>query len=61
MRSKDEKLNLVRHATRDDGHEISLELSEAQRSELSRLIGRDLTHLKIGIQQLADIGDLVAN
>lgn len=58
---ENEKSKLVRHTARADGHEITLRLSEAQRAELMRLTGKDLTHLKIGIQQLADIGDLIAN
>lgn len=57
----DTRKTLVTHKKQTDGHEITVTLNEAQRLELSRLTGRDLTHIKIGIQDLADIGDLVAN
>lgn len=52
---------VVAHQRRDDGHEVVVMLDAPQRAELSRLIGRDLTHIRIGVQDLADIGDLVAN
>ena len=61
MNADNDKAKLVTHKQQADGHEITLALNEAQRLELSRLTGRDLTHIKIGIQELADIGDLVAN
>ncbi|MBB3610887.1 hypothetical protein [Rhizobium sp. BK602] len=61
MKADEGKAKLVTHKQRTDGHEITLALNETQRLELSRLTGRDLTHIKIGIQELADIGDLVAN
>ncbi|THV20884.1 hypothetical protein [Peteryoungia ipomoeae] len=57
----DTKKTLVTHKKQMDGHEITVTLDEAQRLQLSRLTGRDLTQIKIGIQDLADIGDLVAN
>ncbi len=57
----DTKKTFVTHKKQTDGHEIAVALDESQRLELSRLTGRDLTHIKIGIQDLADIGDLVAN
>lgn len=42
-------------------HIVSIKLSDAQRAELERLTGQKLTELRIGVEDLLDIGDLVAN
>jgi hypothetical protein len=58
---KPDPAKTITHIARDGGHEILINLNEAQRSELSKLVGRELTEIRVGLRDLADIGDLVAN
>lgn len=51
----------VAHTPLEGGHKITVRLTDAQRIELSRLTGKDFPEISIGLQDLADIGDLVAN
>lgn len=58
---KPDPAKTITHIPRDGGHEILISLNEAQRSELAKLVGRDLSEIRVGLRDLADIGDLVAN
>ena len=42
-------------------HVVTIKLSSEQRTELQRLTGETLHELRIGVEDLLDIGDLVAN
>jgi len=42
-------------------HVVTIKLTSEQRSELQRLTGETLHELRIGVEDLIDIGDLVAN
>lgn len=42
-------------------HVVTIKLTSEQRSELQRLTGETLQELRIGVEDLIDIGDLVAN
>lgn len=42
-------------------HIVSIKLTSEQRVELEKLTGEKLTELRIGVEDLVDIGDLVAN
>lgn len=42
-------------------HVVTIKLTGEQRSELQRLTGETLHELRIGVEDLVDIGDLVAN
>lgn len=42
-------------------HVVSIKLTPQQRTELEKLTGEKLTEIRIGVEDLIDIGDLVAN
>lgn len=42
-------------------HVVTIKLTQEQKTELHRLTGEVLEELRIGVEDLVDIGDLVAN
>lgn len=42
-------------------HIVTIKLTPEQKTELHRLTGEALEELRIGVEDLVDIGDLVAN
>lgn len=42
-------------------HIVSIKLTPEQRTEIAKITGETLDELRIGVEELADLGDLVAN
>ncbi len=42
-------------------HMVSIELTAEQQSALKEITGEDILHLRLGVEELADLADLVAN
>lgn len=45
----------------DDWHVVTIQLTSEQQAELSRLTGENVVNLKIAVENLADLSDLIAN
>ena len=51
----------IAHVQDAQGHVVTVKLTPKQAEALSRLTGNPISELKIGVEKLVDLGNIVAN